>query len=311
MAANGDAGSSMTTVLGYKNIIVGDHPNINPANYVEPTGQEIDEYSMSGAGMIPIKSAIPTFRSIDTGGDFHGGDFTVDAMNAIHFTAGAGGFTVGVNGDISLMGWGGKVSIISTTQAGITAKVVRINSTNTIKIGGPTLYVDAKETIFNKNVTFGNNVKINGGLAVNGELFAPHITGQRQVRATAYSGSLKGYIPEGAILMCEIEPDITKGAGLTTDGGIAPGPIMLTVGIPSAFSFISIPPHNHFYDGLAFSEVGGLSDLYDEMQAVDGDKPVEAKANSLEALNPSHLLKQYGKIIEKFVMEEIGKIPGL
>ena len=274
MGASGDAGNKVSTVLGDHAIIVGDHPNTHPAIYVDPTGKETNTYGLSDTGMVESKSAMPTFRAIDNAGDFHGGNYTVTAMNGIHFASGAGGLSANISGNIALSSWGGKVTITSSTQIGTNAQVLALSATNTVKISGPSLYIDAKETTFTKNVTFGNNVKVNGGLAVNGELYASHITTMRQVKPTTVADGLPGYAMANALLVGEVI--------------VAADPLMLgplTIRLEgTTLPIITTSPHWHLYNTIASSTVNGPTELFEEMTAADGDSPAKAKPNDIEEL---------------------------
>lgn len=275
MGASGDAGNKVSTVLGDHAIIVGDHPNTHPAIYVDPTGKETNAYGLSDTGMVESKSAMPTFRAIDNAGDFHGGNYTVTAMNGIHFASGAGGLSANISGNIALSSWGGKVTITSSTQIGTNAQVLALSATNTVKISGPSLYIDAKETTFTKNVTFGNNVKVNGGLAVNGELYASHITTMRQVKPTTVADGLPGYAINGAQLIGTIE---------VSDNPLIMGATITMMLHPTSLPIIVTSPHWHLYNTIASSTVNGPTELFEEMTAADGDSPATAKPNDIEEL---------------------------
>ena len=274
MGASGDAGNKVSTVLGDHAIIVGDHPNTHPAIYVDPTGKETNAYGLSDTGMVESKSAMPTFRAIDNAGDFHGGNYTVTAMNGIHFASGAGGLSANISGNIALSSWGGKVTITSSTQIGTNAQVLALSATNTVKISGPSLYIDAKETTFTKNVTFGNNVKVNGGLAVNGELYASHITTMRQVKPTTVADGLPGYAIMGGLL---------TGTVIAAADPLMMGPLTIQL-IGNGLPITTTMPHHHLYNTIASSTVNGPTELFEGMTAVEGDAPAQAKPNDIEEL---------------------------
>lgn len=299
MGSSGDAGNSVSTTVGDQVVIVGDHPNTRPALFVDPTGKGIKSFSLSDTGVIGVDSAIPTYRPIDNAGDFHGGNYSVTAMNGIHFESGGGGLSANIGGNITLNSWAGKISLLTTTQVGVTAHLVTISATNTVKISGPSLYVDAKEVTFTKNVTFGGNVKVNGGLGVNGELFATHITGLRQVRPTTMMKSMHGYPMTGSTLMGTIMPGI--GASTTPDGGIAPGAIIITV-TPSPMPLVTVPPHLHYVDTLAAKLVTGPTELFGAMTSVDAEEPVTASPTDLAEISGFNALAQ---AFTDFVIESL------
>lgn len=324
---NGDTGNSTTVVLGDKVVVVGDNPNTNPSVYSDPTGKETNSYGFSGSsGLINTKTAIPTFTPIDNAGDFHGGNYTIVAMNGIHFEAGGGGLSADINGNMSLSSWGGMINITSTSQASVQAQVVQLAATNTILLSGPSLYVNTAETVFNKNVTFGNNVIINGGLAVNGELFVSHLTALHSVNFTEESDELYGYPIMGAEFAVNIMPQAPQlvappfginSPELTIDGGMPPGNYIMRI-IPyypiKAFApdaIVATPPHEHLYNGIGGDGVESPSDLRSEMKAIEGDTPVQAKPNLIDGLSPKDLGKKIKDKIEKRLQDFVEKILGI
>lgn len=318
-SANGDAGNSTTIVFGDKVTVVGDNPNTHPAVYTDPTGFETNAYGFSGSsGLIHTKTAVPTFTPIDNASDFHGGTYTITAMNAIHFESGGGGLSADINGSINLSSWGGLINITSTNQTSVQAQVVKLTATNTILFSGPTLYVDTAETIFNRNVTFGNNVIINGGLAINGELFAPHLTTVRSVGFTGESETLYGYPINLGTFCASIIPDpATLPPGtVTPENGIMSG-------IPYRFvimqdpvtaldpkPFIAIPPHEHLYDGVATKALNSYSEFNEAMKQAESDEPVEAQPNFMQDMQPSELLKKIQKKVQKRITKFIKEVLG-
>lgn len=262
----GDTGIDVSTIFNDKVTIVGDHPNLLPTVYTDPTGIEINNYSITeSSGMGQTKSAIPKHTALDNAGDFHGGTMTTTVMNSLHFEVANGGITMETGGNFSLSSWGGLFNIISSTEVDITSDIIKLNSTNTTLINGPTLYVDTDETIFNKNVQFGNNIMVNGGAAINGELIANHITTQRQVNFTEDCDALLGYPMMGAKLMCVIT---------------SPNPYMNGQAVimfqPSANPIISIPGHNHVFEGPACTLADGVTGIFSKMKAAEGTSPVAA-----------------------------------
>lgn len=262
----GDTGIDVSTIFNDKVTIVGDHPNLLPTVYTDPTGHEINNYSITkSSGMGQTKSAIPKHTALDNAGDFHGGTMTTTVMNSLHFEVANGGITMETGGNFSLSSWGGLFNIISSTEVDITSDIIKLNSTNTTLINGSTLYVDTDETIFNKNVQFGNNIMVNGGAAINGELIANHITTQRQINFTEDCDALLGYPMMGAKLKCVVT---------------SPNPYMNgeaeIMFQPSANPIVSIPGHNHVFEGPACTLADGVTDIFSKMKAAEGTSPIAA-----------------------------------
>lgn len=313
--ANGDAGNSINVILGDKVTVVGDNPNTNPAVYTDPTGRDTDAYGFSDdSGMIQAKTALPTFTPLDNASDFHGGNYTITAMNAIHFEAGGGGLSADINGNIAISSWGGLVNITSTTQVAAQAQMVKLSVTNAILLTGPTFYVDTNETIFNKNVTFGKNIAVNGGLAVAGELFAAHLSTVRSLAFTAESSPLYSYPINGAEFAVNIRPDSVPqlkpplgidSPVLTPDGGMPPGNYIIKVIpyfplkalVPEAIT--AAPPHEHVFNTIPTTTYGTHSELNEAMRKVESGEPVDAEPNLMQGMKPSELMKRIEKKIKK------------
>lgn len=298
----GDTGIDVKTVVNDMVIIVGDHPNLNPSVYIEPTGRELNNYSItSSAAMVQTKSAIPHNIPIDNAGDFHGGTMTCTVMNSLHFEVANGGISMETGGNIAIESWGGIINLISSTEIGITSDIVKLNTTNTILVNGPTLYVDTDETIFNKNVAFGNNVIVRGGVGVNGELIANHITTQRQINLTEECDSLLGYPMMGASVDVVLIP---------TSNPLLAGSckIMFVPTMPNPI--VSIPGHDHVFEGPACTLTDGVTELFDKMSQAEGSSPVEADPAMPMNLSLSGLMnkitKRLTEKVGKFLKEAIG-----
>lgn len=305
MNPRGQGPNSVQTVVGDKVVVVGDHPNIHPSLRTDPSGIEIKNYGITGSsGMTESPSAIPTFESVDNGGDFHGGTYTVTALNGIHFESAGGGATIDSSGNVAISSWGGKLDLTSTAQTGVKAQVVHIMGTNTVRISGPTFYVDTQETIFANKVTFGTNICVNGGAFINGELFARHITAPHSVSITADSPTLYGYPQSGASFEASIV------GGVTSDGASILGtPVEIVIsggGIP----IVSIPPHNHKYDGISSTQADGMTDFFDAAKAAESNEPAEAKPNLLDELSLTKFGNKMMKMITKHINDYIKHMLG-
>lgn len=301
----GDTGVNVSTILNDKVTIVGDHANLNPTHRVDPTGHEINNYSISeSSGMTQTKSSIPKYTALDNAGDFHGGTYTTTVMNSLNYEVANGGINMNTGGNLNLSSWGGLLNITSSTQASITSDVVMLNCTNTAMVNGPTLYVNADETIFDKNVTFGNNIMVNGGAAINGELMAAHITTQRQTNFTEECDDLLGYPMMGAQLQCMITPT----APMIIPGVPIPCMVVLTPMAPNPI--VSVPGHNHVFEGPACTLTDGVTGIFAEMKSAEGSTPVQAKpAQPMDKPTGSLVSDMTGGLMKKatkFISDLIG-----
>lgn len=278
-SAKGDSGISGETVMNDKFIIVGTNANINPTINKQVSGKEINNYGIADSGgMAKSKSAIPKYTPIDNSGDFHGGTFTITAMNSFNIEAANGGVSVETGGNVSISSWGGLLSIIGSLETNISGGVININSINTTVLNGPTLYVDTEETIFNNNTIFGNNVMVHGGAVINGELVARHITTLRAVSMTEDCIDLEGLPINGSSFECQLT--VLAGCNCVDGSPLAPGQVKLTIMPTSVNPIVSIPSHNHYFDAPAIDLCDGNLELFAEMKKGEGNSPMEAKPNT-------------------------------
>lgn len=300
-SANGDSGISIESVMNDKVVTVGDHANTLPSLYADPTGTEINKFKVSPTGgIVLVKSAIPSYTPIDNSADFHGGSFSIAALNKFNIDSANGGINLTTGGNISIVS-GGLVGILSTSEVGVSAELVKINCANTTVLKGPLLYVDTNETVFNKNVSFGNNVMVNGGLAVNGELIARHITTMRSMGVTTSEViALKGIPIGGAgfnVILVSPIPELN-------------GPALIKILPGNMEPIVSTQPHFHLFDQPAISYLDGPKPLFEEMEAAQGANPIEAKPNipydlTLDGLKDKIISRVTDEILE-FVTNLIG-----
>lgn len=282
MGLKGDTGIDIETIVNDKVVIVGDHPNLNPSLYIEPTGRALNGYSVSEyAGCVQTKSAIPLNTPIDNAGDFHGGTCTFTVMNSLHFEVANGGISLETGGNVSISSWGGIVGITGSHQVGINSDLVLLNANNNILINGPSLYVDTEDTTFNNTAKFGANILARGAVGVNGELIANHITTQRQINFTEDSSLLYGYPKRNS----KVKIRIKSNTPWKTRTPIAAGSNEITIEEAECeiifepedkTPIIKIPSHDHVFEGPACTLTDGITDLFSKLSSSEGSSPVEA-----------------------------------
>lgn len=322
----GDSGNYITQIDNDYVLIAGNTPNVYPTSLNDPVKYSQKNFAVNEvAGVETHTTPMPGFTPLDNSGDFHGGNYTVVAMNGIHLDAGGGGATITSNGNVTLTAAGGIVAITSTAEAKVQAQVVRLQSTHTVMISGPKLYVDTPETVFTNNVKIGGNVIINGGLAVGGELACPHMTGTKSIQTTGEENEqIKGYPILYSSFVCTFEVNPlpeeigTNMAMITELGGMMPGnlyrlrvmpdPHWLTEG-PQPIT--DTPRHKHFYETIGSSGTAP-TDMYSNMKKMESAEPVKPENTGiLGQLDPQKALDKAKDDFTKKIKDWGKKLIGL
>lgn len=306
MAKNGlkgDVGSYAHTTMDDAFWIVGTEPNTYPTARIEDAGRELVNLSPNKAsGITNGKTAIPKYEEIDNSSDHHGGTFSFVCMNNFNVDAGGGGINLNTCGNVSIIGSGGLANIIAPLQTTIASDVIEIASTNTIVLSGKQLYVESEKNTFKNNAFFNKNVVVNGGMFVNGELYASHITAPCQTRFS--SSQLAS--PSGPEMHCFMKfgtlisgmlaaPVPIEGLGVISAGT----PISITVTTPTRIG--TMPPHRHSYVTPGFSGAGSPSEFAEGAASIFSETPVEAKPTYIDDKPPGDQKSEVAGLVRKSI----------
>lgn len=302
----GDIGSYAHTTMDDAFWIVGTEPNTYPTARVEDTGKELVSLAANEAtGVTNGKSAIAKYEEIDNSSDHHGGTMSFVCMNNFNVDSGGGGINLNTCGNVSIFASGGLANIIAPLQTTIASFIVSLVAKSAVVLSGKLLYVETEKTTFEKSVFFNKNTVVNGGMFVNGELFASHLTTPNQMNFTygTFAGGpgkdLDCFTPVGTIIEgiapVPIPVDVANGQ-------IVPGtPISIMTILPLRIA--TAPPHKHAYETPAFSGMDEYSDFYEKACAVFKDDMVHAKPTMINDMT----LEELGTEMIKMVTEMIGE----
>lgn len=177
-----------------KTILVGiQAPNTLPAIKTDTNGKSLihPEISPNGGSQLYLTAGYDCSYA-DTSWINRIGIYSVASGNTMTFTTGTGGFTWNTDGPSRMKT--AYQDFICDHAFSLQTRLFRVNSTQRTSLVGGRLDLDYDKIIIAGNTTFTNNVSINGGLFVNGELYAPHITTQKQIYWTNTSSKSTGYI---------------------------------------------------------------------------------------------------------------------
>lgn len=296
---NGFSGVDTKMVSDDSFTIVGIDPNIDPSVVIDDSGRSRADFTASTTeGMTKWPTAYPEVKTIDNSGAHHGGTYTIVAMNKFVVDAAGGGISLNSSGNITLNGFGGVVNILATAQIEMLSNIVKIDSSGFTIINGPKCDINSKILTINNLAIFANNVLVNGGMMVKGELYTTHITGMKekfytkrcQPQAVYFKPDVKisgimnitnvapssPYMPNSA--MCNIEL-------------VIPNPLMLTQ--PCAYSL----PHRHRFYHLAADLCSSPDEVWEQCKDIDEN----AKLKKPKAAN--NFIKQTQTFVEDKVKD--------
>ena len=129
---------------------------------------------------------------IDTSWLSYGGKYTLGVGNKWHIRVGSGGVYTETTGPIMIDG----EIMINQAKKGffVQTNLFQVIVDKRAMLSGKRIDFKFDETYFTGNVNFLTNVAINGGLYVNGELYCPHITMQKQRNTTSFNDDNQAYI---------------------------------------------------------------------------------------------------------------------
>lgn len=275
--------------------ICGMNPNVNPSCVVDDFGYARKEIESTGSqGSVEFPSTYPEVKAIDNSGDHHGGTYSIIAMNKFTVDAAGGGIALNSGGNINLFAAGGITNVTSTEQITLLSNVISVGSTEIVTIEGPTLDINSQTVNFKNYAIFHSNVLINGGLAVNGELYVSHITGQQDIFQTQPYSPMSVFFDQGVkldgLLMLQevtpIPPISPNGMSKTTICKISnfiPSPLMLQT--RAGYT----EEHQHDFYHLAADLKEGRTDVWEATKSAGLEgSPITAKtANNMQKVSES------------------------
>ena len=191
---DGIAGVDVENIAIEKNIIVGmQAPNKFPTIKSDENGRSLPKMEVaSNGGTQVLSSSGYNCSHVDTSWLAHCGKYTVAAGNKIILTSGAGGFEV-TNSGVSKF-FCRYTDFVSIDGFTLTTRLFTVTTTKRMELAGARFDLIYDEIYVQGNANFINNVHINGGLYVNGELICQHMTTQTQKNLTSMSDKTVAYL---------------------------------------------------------------------------------------------------------------------
>ena len=249
MKTRGDSGLDINMVMDDKITIVGVNPNVYPSCKTDGAGRKKSILTTSETeGAMKLKGAYTENAAIDNSGDHHGGVYTIVTMNKFCVDSGAGGIHLTAKGNINLLSADGLINLVGPACVTLASNVINLAASEIVTIKGTALYVTSKSVFFMNSVAVGKNVLLGGGLSVNGELYAKHLTMPLQKRSVTPVNYMKVFFNSGLELSGSLK---CKSNPVQTEGGPAmPATTEVTLTLNPATTEKSLGktgPHYHDY----------------------------------------------------------------
>ena len=194
---DGVAGVDVENIAIEKTIVVGmQAPNQFPTLRIDEKGRSLPKMEVAANGGTQVLSSKGyNCGYADTSWLAHCGKYTGAAGNKIVLNSGAGGFEVTTPGVVKFHC--AYTDYIATHAFNMTTRLFTITATKRMELCGDRFDLIFDKIYFQGNVNFVNNVHINGGLYVNGEMICQHMTTQSQTNLTSMSDKVEAYINPG------------------------------------------------------------------------------------------------------------------
>ena len=244
---NGLNGLDVEQIALEKSILVGvQSPNTIPAIKTDLNGKSLPqvEISPNGGSQVYQTSGYDCSYA-DTSWISRIGVYSVTSGNTMIFNTGTGGFSWHTDGPCRIKTcyqdfWCENAFSLQT-------RLFKVNTTERAHLMGTRLDLEFDEIVIQGNTSFTNNVIINGGLFVNGELYATHITTQKQQFWTEESTNSTAFVnPNQSFTV--IDGNSTSALATVPTMGIN---AMITIDLPVVGNLVNFPCRIKFPNGVS------------------------------------------------------------
>lgn len=262
MGLNNDGlgGVDVEQIALEKTIIVGTQaPNTFPCIKLDDNGKSLPKMEIAKSGGTQIvTTAGYDCGYIDTSWLSHGGIFTLSAGNKVNISSGGGGFEWITSGPSKINTC--YQDFLCTHAFNVNTRLFKVASTERTHLMGTRIDIQYEEIYCMGNANFTNNVHINGGLFVNGELYCTHMTTMGQDNFTSPCGTTKGFLNPGQSFvmfngasMAAKKLNLNPIAQGTSELPNRPGYIdcVIALPLPSPIGLIEVPAKILFSNGVS------------------------------------------------------------
>ncbi len=244
----GLGGSEIVNITKHKIENIGLIYNDFPSVRIDEVGK-IENYQVQAfeKGVVTTKkeSALLEYVHQD---DFPGGDYTQNIGNKWNVLVGSGGVSIKSTGGVDI---GGTITNIAGQQVNISSEYEINMSSKRIDIAADMLTLrnkHSKQVLVDSNLGVSQNVVIQGGAHIEGELSVHHVSAPVEIQETE-PVSVFGKLLEGLSFNVNIEGGV-MGNHAKTGAPLQCNGCKLTLVAPSNENFVETYPHTHPFKNL-------------------------------------------------------------
>jgi len=254
----GLGGSEIVNITKHKIENIGLQPNDFPSVRIDEVGK-IENYEVNvftkGVATTKKESALLEYVHQD---DFPGGDYTQNIGNKWNVLVGSGGVSIKTTGGVDI---GGTITNIAGQQVNISSEYEINMSSKRVDIAAEMLTLrnkHSRQVLVDSNLGVTQNLIVQGGAHVEGELSVHHISAPVEIQETE-PVVVFGKLLEGLTLWADF--DLTKHN--RSSKNVGHGKIKLTLTKNSTDDKVELYPHTHPFKNLPLK-------LYKEKDGVRG-----------------------------------------
>lgn len=205
-----EIGNDVTEALlttGNLTHVIGGATNTYPQAWIDDTGRQVPKaVVISKAGITVAQAGTPLYKEIDNFSTFPTGNYNLTIGNRFSVNAGGGGILLESPGRIEILSETGIIKI-GGFQIVQGADDIQINGTKNVSIVSENLNLTSPtQVLVNSNLGVCNNLLVQGGTYINGELVVNHITAPSEIQQTICgftSQGAYGFLKQGALFSVE------------------------------------------------------------------------------------------------------------
>lgn len=189
-------GNKVTAAAGDYLLAVGSSTNVIPPVAMDACGAHVTKtVGTASGGLTEVSSAMTKYKQVDTSSYHLTGNISIFGSNKVSIASACGGISLDTSGVVTINSGGGMLNLISGGTVDMTARTMQMTSSEAMRISASDdIHMDSKNTNMTGNISLGKNLKLQGSLGVQGEIYSTHMTAQKQIMETDDAGESTGFL---------------------------------------------------------------------------------------------------------------------